>query len=50
MACAGNRRSHTRKFYGSAVKGVNWDIGAIGNNKYTGVLVKDLLIDSGLIT
>jgi sulfite oxidase len=50
MACAGNRRSHTRKHYGSAVKGVNWDIGAIGNNEYTGVLIKDLLIDSGLIT
>jgi len=49
MACAGNRRSHTRKVY-SSVKGVNWDVGAIGNNKYTGVLLRDLLFDSGLIT
>lgn len=49
MACAGNRRSHTRKVY-KAVKGVNWDVGAIGNSKYTGVLVRDLLFDSGLIT
>ena len=49
LACAGNRRAHTRKAF-SAVKGVNWDIGAIANNKYTGVLIKDLLIDSGLIT
>lgn len=49
MACAGNRRSHTRKVYKS-VKGVNWDVGAIGNNQYTGVLLRDLLFDSGLIT
>jgi len=46
IACAGNRRKHTRKVF-STVKGVNWNIGAIGNNKYKGVLVRDLLLASG---
>lgn len=46
IACAGNRRKHTRKVF-STVKGVNWDLGAIGNNLYRGVLVRDLLLESG---
>ena len=46
MACAGNRRSHTRKVF-STVKGIGWDVGAIGNSEYTGVLVRDLLLASG---
>jgi len=46
IACAGNRRKHTRKVF-STVKGVNWNIGAIGNNKFKGVLVRDLLLASG---
>lgn len=46
IACAGNRRSHTRKVY-PTVKGVNWDLGAIGNNKYKGVLIRDILLASG---
>lgn len=46
IACAGNRRSHTRKAYKS-VKGINWNIGAIGNNTYEGVLLIDLLRASG---
>jgi hypothetical protein len=46
MACAGNRRAHTRKVY-DTVKGLNWEVGAIGNNSYEGVLLLDLLIASG---
>lgn len=46
IACAGNRRAHTRKVYNS-VKGINWDVGAIGNNSYEGVLLLDLLLASG---
>lgn len=46
MACAGNRRVHTRKHYPN-VKGIDWEVGAIGNNKYRGVLVRDLLLDAG---
>lgn len=46
VACAGNRRSHTRKVF-STVKGVNWDTGAIGNNVYRGVSIRDLLLASG---
>jgi sulfite oxidase len=47
IACAGNRRSHTRKVY-SSVKGINWGVGAIGNNTYEGVLLTDLLAASGI--
>ena len=46
IACAGNRRKHTRFVY-PTVKGLDWDIGAIGNNTYRGVLVRDLLLDMG---
>jgi hypothetical protein len=46
LACAGNRRSHTRKIF-STVKGLGWDVGAIGNNVYKGVLIHDLLLASG---
>jgi sulfite oxidase len=46
IACAGNRRSHTRKVY-KTVKGIDWNVGAIGNNKYEGVLLIDLLLASG---
>jgi len=31
----------------STVKGINWDIGAIGNNRYKGIPIKDLLLASG---
>ena len=46
IACAGNRRKQTRAVYPS-VKGLSWDVGAIGNSKWKGVFIKDLLIDSG---
>lgn len=46
MACAGNRRRNTRKIFPS-VKGVNWGVGAIGNNIFKGVTIRDLLLDSG---
>ena len=29
------------------VKGLDWDVGAIGNNTYKGVLIRDLLLSSG---
>jgi sulfite oxidase len=45
MACAGNRRKHTKKMY--EVKGLDWDVGAIGNTTYRGVLIRDLLLNSG---
>jgi hypothetical protein len=46
IACAGNRRSNTRAVF-PTVKGLNWDIGAIGNAKYKGVFIRDLLLRSG---
>ena len=45
MACAGNRRKQTKKIFN--VKGLDWDVGAIGNTTYRGVLIRDLLLDSG---
>lgn len=45
MACAGNRRKDTKKLFN--VKGLDWDVGAIGNTTYRGVLIRDLLLDSG---
>lgn len=47
MACAGNRRKHTRKHFPD-VKGINWDVGAVANNQYKGIPIRDLLIDSGI--
>lgn len=46
IACAGNRRRHTKVHYPD-VKGLNWDVGAVSNAKYRGVLVRDLLLASG---
>lgn len=39
MECAGNGRS----FLQPKVKGVAWDIGAVGNAEWTGVLLRDVL-------
>lgn len=47
MACAGNRRLHSLKLYPD-IKGLKWDVGAISNSSWRGVLVRDLLINSGL--
>ena len=39
MECAGNGRSHLEP----KVKGVAWDIGAVGNAEWSGVLLRDVL-------
>ena len=44
MECAGNGRSHLQP----KVKGVPWDIGAVGNAEWTGVLLRDVLEQAGL--
>ncbi len=46
MECAGNGRSHLEP----KVKGVAWDIGAVGNAEWTGVLLRDVLAHAGLRT
>ena len=43
MECAGNGRSHLEP----KVKGVAWDIGAVGNAEWTGVLLRDVLARAG---
>jgi DMSO/TMAO reductase YedYZ molybdopterin-dependent catalytic subunit len=44
MECAGNGRSHLEP----KVKGVQWDIGAVGNANWSGVLLRDVLERAGL--
>jgi DMSO/TMAO reductase YedYZ molybdopterin-dependent catalytic subunit len=43
MECAGNGRSRLEP----KVKGVSWDIGAVGNATWTGVLLRDVLASAG---
>jgi DMSO/TMAO reductase YedYZ molybdopterin-dependent catalytic subunit len=43
MECAGNGRSRLEP----KVKGVAWDIGAVGNATWTGVLLRDVLARAG---
>jgi DMSO/TMAO reductase YedYZ molybdopterin-dependent catalytic subunit len=44
MECAGNGRSHLEP----KVKGVPWDIGAVGNATWSGVWLRDVLQRAGL--
>ena len=44
MECAGNGRSHLEP----KVKGVAWDIGAVGNAEWSGVLLRDVLERAGI--
>lgn len=44
MECAGNGRS----FLQPKVKGVAWDIGAVGTARWTGVLLRDVLAHAGM--
>ena len=44
MECAGNSRS----FLEPKVKGVAWDLGAVGNGEWSGVLLRDVLERAGL--
>jgi len=44
MECAGNGRSFLRP----KVKGVEWDLGAVGNAEWTGVLLRDVLERAGV--
>jgi sulfite oxidase len=46
IQCAGNRRNEMSRV--KEVKGLEWDIGAIGTATWTGVKLRDLLIYAGL--
>lgn len=47
LVCGGNKRRYLQQKF-SNIKGLKWTTGAIANAKYKGVLVRDLLIQSGL--
>src|SRR5947209_15674105 len=44
MECAGNGRSHLVP----KVKGVSWDIGAVGNAEWRGIWLRDVLAGAGV--
>lgn len=46
VQCAGNRRTEMSKV--KAVKGLSWDVAAIGNATFTGVRLRDVLLSLGL--
>lgn len=46
MQCAGNRRAHLQGV--AETSGDPWDVGAIGNAEWTGVLLADVLADAGI--
>ncbi|TVY47564.1 Sulfite oxidase [Lachnellula occidentalis] len=46
MQCSGNRRKHMTEQCGST-NGVQWNVGAIGNATWTGVRLRDVLVDAG---
>lgn len=47
LQCSGNRRSHMTKGARST-SGLQWNQGAISNAEWTGVLLRDLLLDAGV--
>lgn len=48
LQCSGNRRSHMTKGAARETKGLQWDVGAIGNAEWEGVWLRDVLRDAGL--
>ena len=47
LQCAGNRRSHMSASAGGKTSGLQWGVGAIGTAEFTGVRLRDVLIDAG---
>lgn len=47
LQCAGNRRSHMNESTNRKTSGLAWDIGAIGTAEFTGVRLRDVLLDAG---
>lgn len=47
LQCSGNRRANMSKESGRKANGLPWDIGAISNAKWEGVLLADVLADAG---
>jgi len=46
MPCAGNRRSEMKG--DQPVRGLQWNTGAVGNARWTGVLLSDILLSAGV--
>lgn len=47
LQCAGNRRSHMNKSANGKTSGLAWDVGAIGTAEFSGVRLRDVLVDAG---
>ncbi|CAF4909292.1 unnamed protein product [Rotaria sp. Silwood1] len=48
LQCAGNRRSGMNNEQQGTVQGTSWNVGAIGNARWTGVKLRDVLESFGL--
>lgn len=48
LQCAGNRRNAMNNEYQGSVQGTQWYVGAIGNARWTGVKLRDVLESFGL--
>ncbi len=46
LECSGNRRRHMSE-EARAASGLQWDVGAISNAEWTGVRLRDVLLDAG---
>lgn len=47
LQCAGNRRAHMNEKTNRKTSGLAWDVGAIGTAEFTGVRLRDVLLDAG---
>lgn len=47
LQCSGNRRSHMSEESGRKANGLPWNVGAISNASWEGVLLSDVLADAG---
>ncbi|KXT11663.1 hypothetical protein AC579_7024 [Pseudocercospora musae] len=47
LQCAGNRRKHMNESGNGKTSGLAWDVGAISTAEFTGVRLRDVLLDAG---
>ncbi|KAF4120388.1 sulfite oxidase [Geosmithia morbida] len=47
LQCSGNRRAHMSEGSGRKANGLPWDVGAISNAVWEGVMLADILADAG---
>ena len=48
LECAGNHRSMFEKLKGQQTSGTQWGLGAVGSGEWTGVALRDVLMEAGI--